>query len=76
MKVLLDIKDQQAPFVMELLGKFSFVKAKPLSPYKARILEGLSEAIAEVNDAKSEKRPRSAKSSDFVGVSENLRFEF
>jgi hypothetical protein len=49
MKVLLDIKDAKAPFVMELLQSFSFVKAKPLSPYKAKVLEDVREAIEQIN---------------------------
>lgn len=49
MKVLLDIKDAKAQFVMELLRSFSFVKAKPLTPYKADILEGIKEAVEEMN---------------------------
>ncbi len=39
MKVLLDIKDAKASFVMELLRNFSFVKAEPLTPGKAEVLE-------------------------------------
>jgi hypothetical protein len=31
MKVILDIKDNKAAFVMELLNNLSFVKARPLS---------------------------------------------
>lgn len=37
MKVILDINESKAAFVMELLKNFSFVKAKPLSPYKAMV---------------------------------------
>jgi hypothetical protein len=48
MKVLLDIKDNKAHFVMELLQSLSFVKAKPLTPYKAEILEGIQEAVLEM----------------------------
>ena len=49
MKVLLDIKDAKAPFVMELLQSLSFVKAKPLSPpYKAKVLEDVKEAVEEM----------------------------
>jgi hypothetical protein len=55
MKVLLDIKDSKAQFVMELLKSFSFVKAKPLTPYKAAILEGLKEAVEEMKLIKSGK---------------------
>ena len=48
MKVLLDIKDTKADFVMELLNNFSFVKAKPLSPYKAKVLEDVKEAVEQM----------------------------
>ena len=55
MKVILDIKDSKAPFVMELLKSFSFVKAKPLSPYKAKILEVVKEAVEEMKLIKKRK---------------------
>jgi hypothetical protein len=55
MKVLLDIKDSRAPFVMELLQSLSFVKATPLTPYKAEVLEGLKNAVEQVNLAKQGK---------------------
>ena len=53
MKVLLDIKDEKAAFIMELLHNFKFVKAKPLTSYKAEVLEGLREAVEEVNQIKA-----------------------
>ena len=49
MKVLLDIKDNKARFVMELLQNLSFVKSQPLSPYKAEVLENLKQSIEELN---------------------------
>ena len=55
MKVILDIKDSKAPFVMELLESLSFVKAKPLSPYKAKILEDVKEAVEEMKLIKKKK---------------------
>jgi len=48
MKIILDIKDEKASFIMEVLKNFKDVKAKPLSKYKADVLEGLQEAIEEV----------------------------
>jgi hypothetical protein len=48
MKVLLDIKDSKAPFIMELLQNFSFVKAKTLTPYNTKILEDVKEAVEEM----------------------------
>ena len=52
MKVLLDIKDNKADFVMELLESLSFVKAETISAPKARFLKEFKEAIDEVNQAK------------------------
>jgi hypothetical protein len=45
MKVLLDIKDEKAAFVMELLSNFSFVKAKPLTDDKAQLISEIREAV-------------------------------
>lgn len=56
MKVLLDIKDDKAAFIMELLNNFKFVKAQPLTPFKAEVLEGLKEAVEEVNQIKAGKK--------------------
>ncbi len=55
MKVLLDIKDTKAAFVMELLQSFSFVKARPLSPYKAKVIEDVEEAVEEMKLVKAGK---------------------
>ena len=48
MKILLDIKDSKATFIMELLSNFKFVKVKTLTPYKAEVLEGLKVAVEEM----------------------------
>jgi len=55
MKVLLDIKDDKADFVMELLSNFKFVKAEPLTPYKSKVLRDIKEAVEEVNLIKAGK---------------------
>ena len=55
MKVLLDIKDSKAVFVMELLRSFSFVKAQPLTSYKAEVFKNLREAVYEVKLIKAGK---------------------
>ncbi|MFP5040797.1 hypothetical protein [Parasediminibacterium sp. JCM 36343] len=55
MKVLLDIKDSKASFVMELLQSFPFIKTKPLSPYKSDVLEGVKEAVEEMTLIKAGK---------------------
>ena len=49
MKILLDIKDNKVDFVMEMLKGFSFIKAKPLTPYKAQVLESIKDAVEEMN---------------------------
>lgn len=62
MKVLLDIKESKAEFVLELLNSFSFVKTKPLTPYKAQVLEELQEAVENMKLVKEGKlKPKSAK---------------
>ena len=48
MKLLLDIKDDKTTFIIELLRNFKFVKAKPLTPSKAEVLEGVQQAVHEM----------------------------
>ena len=48
MKIILDVKDEKASFMMEVLKNFKDVKSKPLTNYKADVLEGIKEAIEEV----------------------------
>jgi hypothetical protein len=48
MKIILDVKDTKASFMMEVLKNFKDVKATPLTNYKADILEGIKEAVEEV----------------------------
>ncbi len=47
MKVILDIKENKVPFVMELLESLSFVKVKPISAQKEQEISDISEAIQE-----------------------------
>jgi hypothetical protein len=49
MKVLLDIKDEKAPFVLELLRNFSFVKTSKLTSAKSKVLLDLKEAVDQLN---------------------------
>ena len=48
MKVLLDIKDSKADFVMELLQSLSFVKAEPITDAKTLLIEEIKEAVEEM----------------------------
>ena len=56
MKVLLDIQENKADFVMELLNNLRFVKATPLTDAKARVLSDLHEAVEEMKLIKAGKK--------------------
>lgn len=49
MKILLDIQDDKASFVMEVLKNFKFVKAKPLTEANSQFLSELKDAVEDVN---------------------------
>lgn len=55
MKLLLDIKDNKADFILELLKNFSFVKTETISPQKAQFLKELKGSVEEVQLAKQGK---------------------
>lgn len=60
MKVILDIKDSKAAFVMELLSSLSFVKARPLSDENAVLVDEIKEAVKDlklVRQGKLKARP-------------------
>jgi hypothetical protein len=48
MKVILDIKDNKADFVLELLDSLSFVKSEQISSTKAQFLKELKGSMKEV----------------------------
>nr|WP_068890473.1 hypothetical protein [Pedobacter panaciterrae] len=48
MKVILDIKDSKAAFVMELSNSLSFVKAKPLSGENVVLIDEIKEAVEDL----------------------------
>ena len=54
-KVLLDIKEEKAAFVMELLPNLSFVKVKKISSNKTQSLAESKESIEEVEQAREGK---------------------
>ena len=55
MKVLLDIKDSKAFYLLKVLESLSYVKAKTLTPNNAEILEGIKEAVEEMKLIKAGK---------------------
>lgn len=65
MKVLLDIKDSKADFVMELLHSLSYVKAKPLTDKKAMLIEEIKEAVEEMKLIRTGKK-KARNAEDFL----------
>ncbi|MCL2417063.1 MAG: hypothetical protein FWD02_03910 [Bacteroidales bacterium] len=62
MKVLVDVRESKALFLMELLNNFSFVKVQPLTNEKALLLREIKESVDAVNLVKrGEMSARSAK---------------
>lgn len=53
MKILLDIKDDKAAFILELLNNFKYVKTKQLTASQAEMLFDLREAVEELNEIKA-----------------------
>ena len=49
MKLILDIKDDKAPFFLEVLKNFKFVKAEQLSAHKTEVFNSLQQAVTEMN---------------------------
>ena len=55
MKVLLDIKDSKAAFVLELLSNLPFIKATTITPAKSQLIEEIKEAVENLNLVKQGK---------------------
>lgn len=49
MKIVLDVKENKAAALIALLNDLPYVKAKPLTPFKAKVLEDVKEAVDEMN---------------------------
>ena len=49
MKFVLEVKEIKAAALLSLLIVLPYVKTKPLSHYKAKVLEGVKEAVDELN---------------------------
>lgn len=49
MKFVLDIKESKVETLMALLNDLPYVKTKPLTPYKAKILEDVKQSVDELN---------------------------
>jgi len=55
MKILLDVPDQKASSLMDVLKSISYVKAKPLTDVKALLMEEIREAVEEMKLIRSGK---------------------
>jgi len=49
MKFVLEVEESKASALMALLNDLPYVKTKPLTPYKAKVLEDIKEAVDELN---------------------------
>ena len=65
MRVLLEVKDSKADFVMELLRSLSYVKAKPISEEKAKLMEEIKEAVGEMKLIRAGKK-KARNAEDFL----------
>ena len=61
MKFVLEVKESKAETLIAILNDLPYVKAKPLTPYKAKVLEDVKEAVDELNQVMAGKlRARNA----------------
>ena len=56
MKLLLDIPDNKAASLIDVLKSISYVKTKPLTDEKATLLEEIHEAVVEMKAIKAGKK--------------------
>jgi hypothetical protein len=56
MPILLQVKDQEAEFVLILLSRFPFVKAQSLTPQKLKNLKHFQSSVQEVENHLSGKK--------------------
>jgi hypothetical protein len=56
MKILLDIPDNKAPSLMEVLSSISYVKATALTDEKALLLSEIKDAVEEMKLIRSGKK--------------------
>ena len=55
MKFVLEVKEDKAAALMAVLNDLPYVKSQPLTPYKAKVLESLKQAVEEFNQVLSGK---------------------
>ena len=65
MKILLDIPDNKADSLMEVLNSISYVKAKPLTDAKAVLMKEIREAVEEIKLIRAGKK-KARNAEDFL----------
>ena len=65
MKILLDIPDNKASSLLEVLKSISYVKTKQLTDTKALLMEEMREAVEEMNLIRAGKK-KARKAVDFL----------
>jgi hypothetical protein len=65
MKVLLDIKDNKALYLLEVLKGLSYVKTMPLTDNKALLMEEIREAAVEMKLIRTGKK-KARNAEDFI----------
>lgn len=55
MKILVDVKDSNADFILKLLNQLPFTKATPVTAAKAEFIKELKESVDYMNKIKSGK---------------------
>jgi hypothetical protein len=65
MKVLLDIPDDKASSLMDVLRSISYLKTKPLTDTKAQLIEEIREAVEEMKLIRAGKK-KARNAEDFL----------
>ena len=65
MKVLLDIPENKATSLMDVLSSIPYVKAKPLTDAKAKLMEEIREAVEEMKLIRAGKK-KARNAEDFL----------
>jgi hypothetical protein len=65
MKILLDIPDNKAISFMEVISSISYVKAKPLTNSKAKLMSEIKEAVEEMKLIRAGKK-KARNAEDFL----------
>jgi hypothetical protein len=65
MKILLDVRDDKAPYLVKILKGLEYVKTTTISPAKALLLKEMKEAVNEINLIKKGKK-KAKKAENFL----------